>query len=551
MAPKKKASAKKAAAKKTTAKKTTKKATKKPKSDKVIVFDTTLRDGEQSPGCSMNVPEKIKIAELLTKMKVDVIEAGFPIASPGDFEAVAEIARTIGRKRGGPQIAGLARAKDIDIERCGTAVAQAAKGRGRVHTFIATSDIHMKRKLKMSRPDVIKAAVHAVEYARTFTPNVEFSLEDAGRTDWKFMCDIVAEVIAAGAGTINVPDTVGYCNPWEFGEQIKFLKENCPNIEDAIISVHCHNDLGLATANSLAAVINGARQVECTINGIGERAGNASLEEVVMNIATRSDFFSFHTDVKTEEIYRASKLVTATTGSRVQANKAIVGGNAFAHEAGIHQDGVLKHRETYEIMRAEDVGWTGESMVMGKHSGRHALGKRLETLGHSLDKEQLNQAYGRFKVLCDKKKTIYDADLHAIVADEFSDVKRVYELENVQISSGTTTIPTATVKVLAKGKVKQEAACGDGPVDAICRAIDRIVGTEFEIEKYDLGAVTGGQDAMGQVTMRINDGKQSAVGNGASTDIVLASAKAYIDAINHLVAQKKGGRRTAKKRRGI
>ncbi|MBN1478111.1 2-isopropylmalate synthase [Candidatus Sumerlaeota bacterium] len=530
--------------KKTTAKRT-KTQTKSPgaKREQVIIFDTTLRDGEQSPGCSMNIAEKIQIAEQLARLHVDVIEAGFPISSPGDFEAVNEIARTVGKIKGGPIIAGLARAKDIDIERCGEAIKPAGK-RGRIHTFIATSDIHMREKLRMGRPDVIRAAVHAVELARSFTPDVEFSLEDAGRTDWKFMVEVVEAAIAAGAKTINIPDTVGYCNPWEFGEQIAYLRATAANIDDAIISVHCHNDLGLAVINSLAAVRAGARQVECTVNGIGERAGNASLEEIVMNIATRSDFFPFMTRVNTKEIYRTSRLVATTTGSRVQANKAVVGGNAFAHEAGIHQDGVLKHRQTYEIMHADDVGWTGESMVMGKHSGRHALGKRLEAIGHRLSKEDLEKAYERFKMLCDKKKVVYDEDLHAIIQDEISDVKRVYEIADLQFTSGTAGVPTATVKLNVKGKVKMEAACGDGPVDAICRAIDRIAGKEHRVEKYELGAVTEGQDALGQVTIRVSDGKRTATGRGASTDVVVASAKAYVDAINHLLAMGKAKRRT-------
>ncbi len=523
---------------------------KKSKSEKVVIFDTTLRDGEQSPGCSMNIPEKLNLAEQLARLRVDVIEAGFPIASPGDFEAVHEIAKTLGAKGRGPVIAGLARAKEIDIDRAGEAIRPAGK-RGRIHTFIATSEIHMREKLRMKPPDVIRAAVHAVKHARSFTGDVEFSLEDAGRTDWKFMVKIVEATIDAGATTINIPDTVGYCNPWEFADQIAYLRANAANIGEAIISVHCHNDLGLAVINSLAAVRAGARQVECTVNGIGERAGNASLEEIVMNIRTRPDSFPFHTDVKTDEIYRTSRLVVAVTGSRVQHNKAIVGANAFAHEAGIHQDGVIKHRQTYEIMHADDVGWTGEQMVMGKHSGRHGLSKRLETLGHRLSKANLERAYERFKLLCDKKKVVYDEDLHAIVADEISDVKRVYEIDGLQVTSGTSTVPTATVRLLVKGKEKQGAATGDGPVNAACRAIDRIVGKDHEIESYDLAAVTSGQDAVGEVTLRISDGRNSASGRGASTDVVLASVKAYVDALNHLAAQRRKGRRAAGPHRGI
>ena len=465
-------------------------------SEKLIIFDTTLRDGEQCPGASLNIAEKLEIARQLALLKVDVIEAGFPAASPGDFESVKQIADEIR----GASIAGLARALDKDIEAAARALEKAA--RPRIHVFLSTSKIHRKHMVQKAKAEIIDMAVKSVGFARQFCDDVEFSPMDASRTESEFLVEVLGAVIDAGASTLNIPDTVGYSIPGEFAQLITHLKEN--------VSVHCHNDLGLAVANSLAAVQAGARQVECTVNGIGERAGNASMEEVVMNIATRGDFFHFHTGVNTREIYRASKLVSSITGSRVQANKAIVGANAFAHEAGIHQDGVLKARETYEIMLAEDVGWTGESMVMGKHSGRHALGK----------------PYERFKVLCDKKKVIYDADLHAIVADEISDVKKVYELSSVQIASGTTTVPTATVKLLVKGKSKMEAACGDGPVDAICKAIDRIVGTDFQIESYDLGAVTQGQDALGEVTIRLSDGKNAAVGRGASTDIVLASAKA-------------------------
>ncbi len=497
---------------------------------KIVVLDTTLRDGEQSPGASMNIKEKMEVARQLARLGVDVMEAGFPVSSPGDFEAVKAVADM----NLGPVVAGLARAKDIDIETAGKAVGK----KGRIHTFIATSPIHMEKKLRMAPPDVIKAAVHAVKYARTFTKDVEFSCEDAGRTDWGFMVEIVAAVIEAGATTINIPDTVGYCTPWEFAEQIRYLKENCPNIDKAIISVHCHNDLGMSVANSLAAIRAGAGQVECTINGLGERAGNASLEEIVMNLKVRRDFYQADTNIKTKEIFKTSRLVSQVTGIRVQPNKAIVGMNAFAHEAGIHQDGVIKERATYEIMTSESVGWKGESMVMGKHSGRNAFNKRMEALGYKLDKQELERAFDRFKRLCDKKKVVYDEDLAAIVDDEIFSGNMLWELDYQNTNSGTETIPTATVR-LKKGKeMFLDSGTGDGPVDAAFKAIERIVGQPFNLNEYALEAVTGGKDALGSVRVRVTSGGKTAVGRGASTDVITASIKAYLSAINNILLQK-------------
>jgi 2-isopropylmalate synthase len=497
---------------------------------KIVVFDTTLRDGEQSPGASMNIKEKLEVARQLARLGVDVIEAGFPISSPGDFEAVKAISETVK----GPIIAGLARAKDLDIESAGKAVGK----NGRIHTFIATSPIHMEKKLRMPPAKVIETAVNAVKFARTFTSDVEFSCEDAGRTDWGFMVEIVAEVIKAGATTINIPDTVGYCAPWEFGEQIRHLKERCPNIREAVISIHCHNDLGMSVANSLAAIRAGAGQVECTINGLGERAGNASLEEIVMNLKVRRDFYKADTAINTRELYKTSRLVSQITGIRVQPNKAVVGGNAFAHEAGIHQDGVIKERTTYEIMTSESVGWTGESMVMGKHSGRHAFKQRLESLGYILSEEDLERAFDQFKRLCDLKKKIYDEDLQAIVSDEIFRGQNLWDLEYLNTNSGTTTIPTATVRLKKGEEVFMDSATGDGPIDASFKAIERIIGESFTLDEYTIDAVTGGKDAIGSVLVKVTSGERSARGRGASTDIITASIKAYLSAINSILLQK-------------
>ncbi len=501
--------------------------------ERILIFDTTLRDGEQSPGASMNIEEKLKVAHQLARLGVDIIEAGFPISSAGDFEAVHTIAKTVE----GPVIAGLARTKPEDVARCGEAIKPAK--RGRIHTFIATSPVHIEKKLRMTKERVIESAVAAVKQAKTYTKDVEFSCEDAGRTDWGYICEVVTAVIEAGATTVNIPDTVGYCTPWQFGECIRHVREHVKNISQVVISVHCHNDLGLAVANSLAAIVNGARQVECTINGLGERAGNASLEEIVMNLKVRKDFYKYHTNINTNEIYRTSRLVSQITGIPVQPNKAIVGANAFAHEAGIHQDGMLKERTTYEIMTAESVGWTGESMVMGKHSGRHAFKKRLEELGYKLNDEEINRAFQRFKDLCDKKKEVFDDDLYAIVDDELFKGKETYLLEYLHTSSGTSTIPMATLKIRKGDQVLMDASNGDGPVDAAFKAIDRMTGMSVNLEEYGIEAVTGGKDAVGRVRVKIAMGGRKARGRGASTDVVLASVKAYLNAINTLLIQER------------
>jgi 2-isopropylmalate synthase len=500
--------------------------------ERVLIFDTTLRDGEQSPGCSMNRHEKMEVAKQLVRLGADVIEAGFPISSPEDFESVRAIAAEVE----GPVICGLARALEKDVLRCGEAI-QPAK-RGRIHTFIATSDVHVEKKLHMSKERVIQVAVDAVKLARTFTDDVEFSPEDAGRTDWDYMCEVLSAVIEAGATTLNIPDTVGYCTPEQFGGCIAYLKQRVKGIDDCVISVHCHNDLGMAVANSLAAVRNGARQVECTINGLGERAGNASLEEIVMNLVVRKDYYGVETGINTHEIYRASRLVSQITGMRVQRNKAIVGGNAFAHEAGIHQDGVLKERATYEIMTAETVGWQGENLVMGKHSGRNAFRSKLVELGFAdLTDEELNRAFDRFKRVSDKKKEIYDDDLVAIVQEELSRVPETYRLEYCHICSGTSTIPVATVEV-SRGEandVVRKASHGDGPIDAVYNALSEAVGMTPTLDEYQIEAVTGGGDALGRVNVRMTIEGKAIKGSGTSTDIVLASAKAFLNAVNRFV----------------
>jgi 2-isopropylmalate synthase len=501
--------------------------------NRVIVFDTTLRDGEQSPGCTMNLKEKLEIAHQLARLGVDVIEAGFPISSVGDFEAVSAIALEVE----GPVICGLARAMEKDIARCGEAVTKG--GRGRIHTFIATSQIHLEKKLRMSKEKVIDTAVGAVKLARTFTPDVEFSCEDAGRTDWDYMVDVVTAAIEAGAGTINIPDTVGYTNPWQYGDCIAYLLGKVPNARQAVFSVHCHNDLGLAVVNSLAALRAGARQVECTINGLGERAGNASLEEIIMNLRVREDFYGLKTGINTREIYRTSRMVSKITGMRVQRNKAVVGGNAFAHEAGIHQDGVLKERTTYEIMSAEDVGWTGESMVLGKHSGRHAFKSRLAQLGYDqLSEDDVNRGFEKFKALCDKKKDIFDEDLYAIVEETVFQAPETYHLEYLGFASGTDTVPTATVKLLRNGEVCMDAGVGDGPVEAAFKAIERITGVEATLSEYSLEAVTGGTDAQGQVIVVVEHEGTKVKARASNTDVVVASAKAYLNAINKILALK-------------
>ena len=499
--------------------------------DKIIIFDTTLRDGEQSPGASMDTQKKLEIAHQLARLGVDVIEAGFPISSPGDFEAVKKIASQVK----GPIICGLARAITKDIDTAYRAVAPAKKKR--IHVFLATSKIHMKYKLKKAKEEILHQAVESVKYAKRLVSDVEFSPEDASRTEKEFLFKVVEAAIAAGAGTINIPDTVGYAIPEEFGQLIAEIIENVPNINQAILSVHCHNDLGLAVANSLAAVTNGARQVECTINGLGERAGNASLEEVVMALRTRGDFLSKSTSIRTEEIYRTSRLVSKLTGIVVQPNKAIVGQNAFRHEAGIHQDGVLKRRTTYEIMYPKDIGLelTG-GLVLGKHSGRHAFSERLRKLGFHLSSGQIDKLFfERFKKLADKKKEVFDEDLIALVEEEISVTPKVWQLASLKVVSGNKITPTATIKLKSKGKTFTKVSSGDGPVDACYKAIDKITGIKGKLLDYSIQAVTRGKDALGEVRLRIKTRGKEISGHSSSTDIIEASAKAYLDAINKLL----------------
>ena len=499
--------------------------------DKLIIFDTTLRDGEQSPGASMTRDEKVRIAKALERMRVDVIEAGFPVASQGDFEAVQAVARSVSEST----VCGLARALDKDIDRAGEALKPAAASR--IHTFIATSPIHMQMKLRMTPEQVIDQAVHAVKRARTYTDDVEFSPEDAGRSEIDFLCRVIEAVIAAGATTVNIPDTVGYNLPHQFGALIRTLIERVPNSDKAVFSVHCHNDLGLAVGNSLSAVLNGARQVECTINGLGERAGNAALEEVVMTVMTRQDLFPCRTGLDTTQIVPCSRLVSGITGFAVQPNKAIVGANAFAHESGIHQDGVLKHRETYEIMRAQDVGWTQNRMVLGKHSGRNAFRVRLGELGMTFDsEEELNAAFARFKDLADKKHEIFDEDLQALVTDANLDAanERV-KLVSMRVCSETGETPRADIVLSLDGEEEPGASIGSGPVDATFRAIETIVNSGTTLRLYSVNAITSGTDAQGEVTVRLEKGGQVVNGAGADTDIVIASAKAYINAVNKIM----------------
>jgi 2-isopropylmalate synthase len=501
-------------------------------SEHLIIFDTTLRDGEQSPGASMTRDEKVRIARVLDKMRVDVIEAGFPIASPGDFEAVKAVAESVQDST----VCGLARALDRDIDRAGEALAGAKSAR--IHTFIATSPIHMERKLRMSPDQVLEQAVKAVTRARKYTDNVEFSPEDAGRSETDFLCRIIEAVIDAGATTINIPDTVGYNIPGQFGELIRTLLERVPNSDKAVFSVHCHNDLGLAVANSLSAVMNGARQVECTINGLGERAGNASLEEIVMAVRTRQDVFPCDTRLDTTQIVPASRLVSGITGFPVQPNKAIVGANAFAHESGIHQDGVLKARETYEIMRAQDVGWTDNRIVLGKHSGRNAFKTRLTDLGFEFpSEEELNAAFARFKELADKKHEIYDEDLQALVSEATAELENeVYKLVSMRVCSETGEMPVATVTLNVEGEETSGEAPGGGPVDATFRAIEAIVQSGATLQLYSVNNITSGTDAQGEVTVRLEKAGRIVNGQGADTDIVIASARSYLNALNKLSA---------------
>ncbi|MCX5836520.1 MAG: 2-isopropylmalate synthase [Deltaproteobacteria bacterium] len=498
------------------------------KIERVLIFDTTLRDGEQSPGASMNQEEKLRIAWQLERLGVDIIEAGFPVASDGDFLSVQQIAREVRR----PQIAGLARANLNDIDRAWDAIKEAAHPR--IHTFISTSDIHLKYQLKKTRDQVMKEACAAVAHACSCTPNVEFSPMDATRTDRDYLCDIVEAVIAEGATTVNIPDTVGYIMPQEFGSLIAYLFEKVKNIHQAVISMHCHNDLGLAVANSLAAVKNGARQVECTINGIGERAGNTAMEEVVMALATRKDFFGFSTGIKTEYIYQSSRLLTHITGIPVQPNKAIVGANAFAHESGIHQDGLIKEKITYEIMTPQSVGISGTHLVLGKHSGRHAISEHLKKMGYKLNADEIKRVFVRFKELADVKKEIFDEDLEAIIYEELYRIDEKYKLVYLNVVSGNVAIPTATMQMEVDKEIIQDAGFGVGPVDATFAAIRKITKTNYHLLKYAVNAVTGGTDAQGETTVQLQYNGKSVVGRGADPDVIVASAKAYINALNRL-----------------
>jgi len=505
----------------------------------VRIFDTTLRDGEQSPGASMNVEEKLMVARQLAKLGVDIIEAGFAFSSPGDFEAVKRVAGEVE----GPVVCSLARAIPADIDAARDALAGAP--RPRIHTFISTSDIHLKHQFRMTREEAMKRAVEMVELARSYVDDVEFSPMDASRSDESYLCEVIEAVIEAGASTVNIPDTVGYALPSSFGALIRGIREKVSNIDRAVVSVHCHNDLGLAVANSLEAVINGARQVECTINGIGERAGNASLEELAMIIRTRRDLLGLSTNIVTEQICPASRLVSGITGMAVQANKAIVGENAFAHESGIHQDGLLKEKTTYEIMSPESVGLARSRLVLGKHSGRHALKERLAELGYEMDAEALNRAFERFKALADKKKEVFDEDLEAVAQDEIlrTEMPERYSLVSLRAESGTATPPVAEVEMTVDGERRGARAGGDGPVDAAFNTIASITGTRSRLLKYTVNAITGGTDAQGEVSVRVQEGEQTVLGQGAHTDIVIASARAYINALNRLEYRKKEKRR--------
>jgi len=497
-------------------------------SERIYIFDTTLRDGEQSPGASMNAAEKLRLATQLEKLGVDVLEAGFPAASDGDFEAVANIARKLKTT----EVAGLARASKDDIDRAWGAVQHAAKPR--IHTFIATSDIHMEYKLRMSREQVIENAVEAVRYAKSFTDNVEFSAEDGSRSDRDFLCKVFGAAIEAGATVVNLPDTVGYAIPGEFSEMVRYVMDHTPDMHQAILSVHCHNDLGLATANTLAAIQEGAKQAEVTINGIGERAGNTSLEEVIMALHTRPNYLPMSTNITTEHIHPTSRLVSMITGILVQPNKAIVGANAFAHEAGIHQDGVLKNPMTYEIMKPETVGLNTNKLVLGKRSGRHALRSHLKDMGYDLSDEELNIVFKKFKELADKKKHVMDEDLEAVVNEGILRSSDIFRLEYQHVSSGTTVLPMASVKLSINGREVRGAGYGNGPIDASFNAIAKLTGTESELLRFSVSALTGGTDAQGEVTVRLRENGMIALGKGADPDIITASAKAYVNGLNRL-----------------
>lgn len=499
----------------------------------IKIFDTTLRDGEQSPGASMNVGEKLQVAKQLARLGVDIIEAGFAIASPGDFEAI----QTIGAEVEGPIICSLARAREEDIKQAWESLRDAPKKR--IHTFHSTSDIHLKYQFKVDRETALKRSVEMVKLAKSFVDDVEFSPMDATRTEIGYLCEVVEAVIEAGALTVNIPDTVGYIIPSEFGAMIKEIRNRVKNIDRAVIAVHCHNDLGLAASNSLAAVLNGAGQIECTVNGIGERAGNCSMEEVVMAIRTRKDIFQADTNIRSEEIMRSSRLVTKITGMTVQPNKAIVGANAFAHESGIHQDGLLKEKTTYEIITPETIGLHKTKFVLGKHSGRHAFRTRLSELGYDLSDDAINSAFERFKKLADQKKEIFDEDLEAIVTEDHSTVPEIYRLEDMFVSAGMHQQPEGSVKIRVGDQVVEETAQGDGPVDAVFKAIRSITKTQSKLLKYEVKAITGGTDALGEVVCSLEEDNMAVSGHGADTDVITASAKAYINAINKLEARKK------------
>ncbi|MHB8481812.1 MAG: 2-isopropylmalate synthase [Nitrospiria bacterium] len=494
----------------------------------VKIFDTTLRDGEQSPGCSMNVEEKVTIARQLAQLGVDIIEAGFAISSPGDFEAIQKISREIE----GPVICSLARARVEDIERAAAAIGDAP--RKRIHTFLSTSDIHLEHQFRMTREEAKDRATEMVRRAKSLVEDVEFSPMDATRSDPYYLYSVLEAVIDAGATTINIPDTVGYATPEEFGALIKGIRENVRNLHHAVISVHCHNDLGLAVANSLAAIKNGAGQVECTINGIGERAGNASLEEVVMALRTKTSVYDADTRIRTEEIIKSSRLLTRITGMQVQANKAIVGANAFAHESGIHQDGLLKEKSTYEIISPEAVGLSQSKMVMGKHSGRHAFKTRLKEMGYELTEEEMNRAFERFKKLADQKKEVYEDDLNAIISDEISKQDEDFRLKSLYVESGTQVSPTATIELETEGQIIKEIGKGDGPVDAVYKTLDKLTRNKGKLLSYIVSAITGGTDAQGEVTVKLEENGKVVTGHGSDTDILIASAKAYLNALNKL-----------------
>lgn len=521
-------------------------------SEVVTIFDTTLRDGEQSPGCSMDTAEKLEVAKALVDLGVDVIEAGFPIASPGDFEAVQQIAQRFGDQS---TICGLARCRKEDIDRAWEAL-QAAQ-QVRIHVFLATSAIHREFKLKMAKEEIVRRAVEMVKYtcdqmstrSDIITPNVEFSPEDAARTELDFLCEVVEKTIAAGATTINIPDTVGYATPNHFFKVISYLKQNVSNIDKAVLSTHCHNDLGLAVANSLAGVEAGARQIECTINGLGERAGNAALEEVVMALRTRQDYYGVSTRINTPKLCPTSRLVSKITGMAVQRNKAIVGQNAFAHEAGIHQHGMLQERTTYEIMRPQDVGYVGTNLVLGKHSGRHAFRDRVVSLGHELSDDDFQKVFEAFIALADKKKEIYDADIVALVDNQASaNAPEHWKVKNFHTLGGTGTIPTATIELEHEsGSVSQDAATGDGPVDAAFKCLERMVGLTAKLIEYNVRSVSSGKDALGEVSLAIDVSGATFHGKGVSTDVIEASVHAYLQALNKALSQNRGRRHGAEK----